>query len=235
MLEPRMQRHDLVWISPEAVQYAQAAGPMPMEPTRALSLLHRWAHCKYPLIVARQDNLPATHPGDRWLRVGLAEPPSWGKRRMGYLVRRVDVLLHRRGPALGDVLHCLPLPWQKPASALVQALAHLRVQAHVFGSAAIQCTTDLTCLHAGSDLDLLFVPPSWPAAQALCLLLEDLRKAHPACPMDGEVLNPDGQAVHWRELLSRPDQLLCKSLQGVRLLDVEEYCEGFEYAPEARA
>ncbi|HEX4916736.1 MAG TPA: malonate decarboxylase holo-[acyl-carrier-protein] synthase [Limnobacter sp.] len=235
MLNMGFARHDLVWIAPEAVQHALPAGPLPMEPMRALALLHRWAHCKYPLIVARQDNLPVEYTAEAWLRVGLAEPPAWGKRRMGYLVRKSDVLLHRHGPALAEVLHQLPGAWQKPASVLVQALPQLKVQARVFGSTAIQCTTNLSCLHAGSDLDLLLTPADWPAAQAACLLLEDLRLAHPGCRIDGEIINPHGEAVQWQELVRRPSQLLSKGLHGVRLLDVEEFCEPFEHAGQVQA
>ena len=62
-------RHELVWLKLDAVKHAQYGGPAPMEPVAALSLLHRWVLGNYPLIVARQTDVP-----EGLLRIGLLNP-----------------------------------------------------------------------------------------------------------------------------------------------------------------
>lgn len=223
-------RHDLVWLKLDAVKHAEYAGPALMEPLRALSLLHRWVLGNYPLIVARQNDVP-----QGCLRVGLAEPASWGKRRLAYLVNVDNIERHQSGPLLGDVVQRLPQPWQAGASALAAGVKELGVSAHVYGSTAIEVLTSLPCITANSDLDVLFKPADWAAAKALCVRLNQLRLTHPECKVDGEVLNPAGDAVHWLELSQQRIQLLAKSNQVVRLIDPDEYQGAFHRVQRSAA
>lgn len=215
-------RHDLVWLKLDAVKHAEYAGPTPMEPMRALSLLHRWVLCNYPLIVARQNDMP-----QGCLRVGLAEPASWGKRRLAFLVDLNDIERRQAGPLLGDIIHRLPSAWQAGAAELAASVKELGVPAHVYGSTALEVLTSLPCVTANSDLDVLFKPAGWAAAKALCVRLNQLRLTHPEFKVDGEVLNPAGDAVHWLELSQQRVQLLAKSNQVVRLIDLDEYRGAF--------
>ena len=223
-------RHDLVWLKVNAVKHAEYAGPTPMEPMRALSLLHRWVLGNYPLIVARQNDVP-----QGCLRVGLAEPASWGKRRLAFWVNTDDIERCQPGPLLGDIIHRVPQAWQAGAAQLAASVKELGVPAHVYGSSAMEVLTGLPCITANSDLDVLFKPASRAAAKALCVRLNQLRLAHPEFKVDGEVLNPAGDAVHWLELSQQRLQLLAKSNQVVRLIDLDEYQSAFQLAERSAA
>lgn len=232
-----MHRHDLVWLKLNAVQHAQYLGPAPMELPPALSLLHRWVLGNYPLIVARQHDVPAG-----FLRVGLAEPAAWGKRRLSYLVKSSDIEQHQQGPNLARVFHELPQPWQAGATALHAFLEEQKIAACVYGSTAVQALTALPCITANSDLDILFKPRSWVAVNALCVQLHALQTSHPEFKVDGEVLSPAGFAVQWQELFQMlktfdqlPNKLLAKSNTSVFLIDLHQYKQGFECAVRSAA
>lgn len=220
-------RHDLVWLKLDAVRHAEYAGPAPMEPIRALSLLHRWVLSGHPLIVARQEDvLP------HCLRVGLAEPPSWGKKRLSFIVNSQGIEKHQQGPSLAAVLPLLPQHWQPGGGELQFFLAKHSIAAHVYGSSAVQVLTGLPCMTESSDLDVLFKPSSWADAEKLCLFLHALQNQYPEFKVDGEVLSPSGDAVQWRELLrsfSDPNsQLLVKTNHAVNLLGLSIYRSGFQ-------
>lgn len=218
----KFNRHDLVWLHLDAVKHAEYAGPAPIEPIGALSLLHRWVSGNYPLIMARQEALPLGQ-----VRVGLAEPPSWGKRRLAFLVKPEDIARQQPGPLLAEVVHQLPEQWQAGLAALASGLQHAGVPAQVYGSSAIEVLTGLPCITAHSDLDLLFKPATWADAEALCALLSALRLSHPDLRIDGEVLNPAGDAVNWQELAMQCKRLLAKSDHCVRMMDLLEYQQSF--------
>lgn len=220
-------RHDLVWLKLDAVRHAEYAGPAPMEPISALSLLHRWVLSGYPLIVARQEDvLP------HCLRVGLAEPPSWGKKRLSFIVNSQGIEKHQQGLNLANVLPGLPQHWQAGAVALQGFLDEHNIAAHVYGSSAVQVLTGLPCLTESSDLDVLFKPVSWLEAEKLCLFLIALQTEYPEFKVDGEVLNPSGQAVQWRELhrsFSDPNsKLMVKTNHTVKLVALATYQQGFQ-------
>lgn len=223
-------RHDLMWLKLDAVKHAEYTGPAAMEPISALSLLHRWVLCDYPLIVARQAEVPAGQ-----VRVGLAEPASWGKRRLSFLVNVEDIARHQQGPLLADILSKLPCAWKTGAVALIAALRELNVPAHVYGSSAIEALTGLPCITANSDLDVLFKPANWVATQALCHCLDKLRLQCPEFKVDGEVLNPQGVAVNWQELSQQPAQLLVKTNEEVRLIEFNEYQQAFSRCVQGAA
>lgn len=231
-------RHELVWLKLDAVKHAQYAGPAPMEPVAALSLLHRWVLGNYPLIVARQTEVP-----EGLLRIGLAEPASWGKRRLSFLVHTTHIAQHQQGPQLAEVIAKLvarppaarstalftelssefAAAWRSGAAALLNILNELNIPAQVYGSAAIEALTGLPCLTANSDIDVLFKPADWASAQALCSHLQQLQTAHPQFKVDGEVLSPSGLAVHWKEILQQPGKVLAKCNNAVHLIELDQY------------
>lgn len=215
-------RHDLVWLCIDAVKHAEYCGPAPMEPISALSLLHRWVLGQYPLIVARQADVP-----QGLLRVGLAEPASWGKRRLSFLVNTTDVSRHHQGPLFNDVIEKLPLAWHSGAKSLQAILDESNITAHVYGSASIEVLTGLPCITDNSDLDVLFKPASWEGIMGLCAGLKRLSLEHPAFKVDGEILNPAGDAVQWLELCSQNEQVLAKSNTAVRLMKLSEFKRAF--------
>src|SRR3954447_17708746 len=72
-----------------------------------------------------------------------------------------------------------------------------------------------------SDVDLLFAPRGWGAVEELLAALGGLDGFGSADGprLDGEILLPDGGAVAWRELASRPSKLLVKGPMDVTLRD----------------
>ena len=224
----RFNRHDFVWLKLDAVKHAEYAGPAPMEPISALSLLHRWVLGGYPLIVARQGDMPPN-----CLRVGLAEPASWGKRRLSFVVNVQGIQKYQHGPDLGTVIPQLPQHWQAGAHALNSFLIHQGIHAHVYGSSAVQHLSGLPCVTENSDLDLLFKPLAWLQVENLCGYLNSLQALHPAFRIDGEILSPCGHAVQWRELAralpEHPAQLLCKTSHEVKLLSLADFRSGFAF------
>lgn len=219
-------RHDLVWLKLDAVKLAEYAGPAPIEPLSALSLLHRWVLGEYPLIVARQADVP-----EGFLRIGLAEPASWGKRRLSFVVNAGDIERHQHGPLLAAVLPQLPQHWRACLTALQSFLTGQNIAVHVYGSYAVQALTGVPCITESSDIDVLFKPMRWRDAESLCLFLGALQAEYPECRIDGEVLSPSGLAVQWRELLrSLSDasvQLLVKTNHDVKLVGLAGYQSGF--------
>lgn len=224
MPEPTLERHDLVWLAPAAVDAARPASPRCATDPEASRLLAGWTGAGHPLIVARQDGAV----GAGQIRLGLALPPALGKRRLAFLVARHDIVRSMPPPALSAAaLGALPAHW-RPLLSSALALPAMRAAApRFYGSAAMQFATGLTCLGTGSDLDLLLTPPDWPAALAACRALVALDD--PRCPprLDGEIRNAAGDAVAWRELAADSRQVLVKSLNEVRLVGRAAFADGF--------
>lgn len=223
-----LERHDLVWLAPAAVGTtvgaAQPASPCCAADSEARRLLAHWVGAGHPLIVARQDDTVA----EGQIRLGLALPPALGKHRLAFLVARHDIVRSMPPPPLSvTALDALPAHW-RPLLTTALALPELITAApRFYGSAAMQFATGLSCLGADSDLDLLLTPPDWPAALAACRALVALDD--PRCPprLDGEIRNPAGDAVAWRELAAASRQVLVKSLDQVRLVGREAFADGF--------
>lgn len=228
MPERPLERHDLVWLAPAAVGSTvgavQPVGPCCAADPEASRLLADWVGAGHPLIVARQDDTVAAGQ----VRLGLALPPALGKRRLAFLVGRHNIVRSMPSPALTvAALSVLPAHWRPLLTTVLALPEMLAARPRFYGSAAMQFETGLSCLDAGSDLDLLLTPPDWPAALAACRALVALDD--PRCPprLDGEIRNKTGDAVAWRELATDSRQVLVKSLDQVRLVDRTTFADGF--------
>lgn len=228
MPERPLERHDLVWLAPTAVGSTvgtvQPVGPSCAADPEASRLLADWVGAGHPLIVARQDDTVAAGQ----VRLGLALPPALGKRRLAFLVARNDIVRSIPPPALTvAALGVLPAQWRPLLTTVLALPEMLAAKPRFYGSAAMQFATGLSCLDAGSDLDLLLFPPDWPAALAACRALVALDD--PRCPprLDGEIRNISGDAVAWRELAADSRQVLVKSFNQVRLIGREAFADGF--------
>ena len=78
-----------------------------------------------------------------------------------------------------------------------------------------------------SDLDLLLSPTSWAAAVAVAALLATIDESVAGPRLDGEIWNPDGVAVAWRELATRPQRVLTKSRTRVELVRSTSFAGSF--------
>jgi phosphoribosyl-dephospho-CoA transferase len=173
-----------------------------------------WRRRGFPLVVARRQ--PADGEDD--LRLGLALPD---KRRIGVHVAAPAAVEHAGPPALAAALASAPEAWWPRLGAVVRLADELGVPARVFGSLAWQHLSGLAYVRPGSDVDLLFTPRRWAMVEGLLAALVDLDGFCPADGprLDGEIQLPDGGAVAWRELATRPARLLVKGSMDVTLRD----------------
>lgn len=229
MPERALERHDLVWLAPQAAAAAQPAGPCCAADPEAARLLADWVAAGHPLIVARQDG----ELGAAQIRLGLALPPALGKRRLAFRVARADIARSARPPALSAAA-ALPESWRPLVASLLGVPAIVAAAPRVYGSAAMQIATGLACVGADSDLDLLLTPPDWPAALAACRALAAFNAPRDGPRVDGEIRNRSGEAVAWRELAADSRQVLVKSRDAVRLVGRQAFAEGF-FAPAGAA
>ncbi len=215
-LEPARQRHRLVLVSPDGWRrLLRSRADLGGDP-----LVAAWADWGWPLIARRAG--PADGCG---LALGLALPPSHGKRRIAVTVRPEDVVATRPPPLLAEAGAVAPAPWARTLDRVSAVTEALGTPARVFGGLAWQWVTGLPYLTATSDLDLL-LPCAGPARiDAQTAALASIEAAAPM-RIDGELVRPDGAAVNWRELHRGADEVLVKSAAGVAMLDRGLFLEG---------
>lgn len=216
-----MRRHDLAWVRPgAAVRFLCGALD------EALSAqVAAWIAVGRPLVVARQL------AGGSEALLGLTLPAAEGRRRVGCLVERADLLQVRRPLAIAKCLHRLADDVAAPLAALAERLAAAGVSAGVYGSLAWEALSGEGYRHPESDVDLICDVASIAQAEACLRLLADGAAALP-CGLDGEIRFPDGCAVAWRELASAwgkaNARVLVKGGVDVGLLPLSVVLEQFE-------
>jgi phosphoribosyl-dephospho-CoA transferase len=204
-----LRRHDLVQVDPAAWAAVLAARP----DLGALAILTGWAQAGRPLVARRRS---ADDP-DGQLALGLPLPPALGKRRIAVTLDPAAIVRVERFPLLRSITHGVPPAWRPATTALLRLAAAVGIEPLVFGSLAWSALTGLDYLGPASDLDLLW-PIDW--AQGVSGLLDGLRSIAPSAPMrlDGEILDPEGRGVDWRELASGAPEVQGKTLAGVELI-----------------
>ncbi len=234
MREMRRQRHFLVWLRSGCASMAQPTGigyQIASERNRldAIALLAEWILARRPLVLGRQEGV---QPG--MIRLGLPLPPSQDKRRLGFDLPLATVTLSSAPPPLDAIGDDLPESWQ-PTLAALRASPQVRACApRVFGSVAMQRLTGLPYLTGSSDLDLILSPPDWAAARAAIDTLLGIEAVDAKPRIDGEIVDPLGRAVCWRELAGATDTLLSKHLDGVALIARRDFIDAFGHADRER-
>ena len=193
-----MQRHDLVWIDPQAAWTTLSPQAEPR--------LRAWVQARLPLVVARRD--PAVDGTQ--LRLGVPLPLDEGRQRLSLRIGRDAVIRHARPPRLTEVIDALSAAWRPALQALQQDCRAQDEFPRVFGSHAWQALTGLDYLHAGSDLDLLWQVEGHRHALQVCALLQDWEIRY-GMRADGELLFDAAHAVNWREYASAATQVLVKA------------------------
>ena len=206
-------RHARVWPSTRG---RAALASVICDPA-AQAALALWDARDWPLVVRRSD--ADELQVDDTLAVGLALPPSLGKRRFKFRLPRDAIAAHAPPFALDDVVAVLGPPLQRALTPLARAATRARIVLRVFGSAAWQAQTGLDYLHADSDLDLLMQPTTSTELQSTIALLERVAP-NLAIRLDGEIVFPGGDAVAWREWAREngPAHVLVKSAARVALM-----------------
>lgn len=219
-----MHRHDLAWLWPHTAGAARPAGGSCAPAHAARALLDDWIERGHPLIVTRQS--PGSGAG---IALGLALPPAWGKARLAFLVPRECVRETMPPPTLASARERLPQAWRPKLRALLASSEVAAASPRVYGSAAIEALTGEPCLGLTSDLDLLLSPPTWAAAVAVAAAVAAIDEAIAEPRLDGEIWNPEGVAVAWRELAARPQRVLAKGHTDVELVSLASF--GTSFAP----
>ncbi len=204
-----LRRHDLVRLSAEGWQQAVAQHD---DATIRQCLAHCSSH-DWPAVVATQGR-DGAHQDD--VALGIATPPSWGRRRIGL---RVSASALRCGeiafPRWNDCARQMSIP--EPLRAAFDAgLAEHANTIRMYGSFGWQQLTGLSYVTDGSDLDLLLEPANAMHADRMAFALATVNVAGPR--LDGELCFPNGSAVAWREWIEwrtgRADVVLVKRLEG---------------------
>jgi phosphoribosyl-dephospho-CoA transferase len=206
----RVQRQQLVWLTPEGWAQALAA---PWDDSLRPCLAH-WAGHGLPLVVTRQRQ-----GAEDGIATGLPAPARWHRRRLSLAVAPRHVLFGAEFPPADALIRHLPGAASATWRALLASLAALDCRPRVYGGYGWQVLTGLAYVHAQSDIDLLLPVTSAPQADAVVRHLSAVAWVGPR--LDGELLFPDGAAIAWREWAAwrhgQATQVLVKRLHGVAL------------------
>src|SRR5689334_4873123 len=217
-----LRRHCRVW--PTATGYAALASDA--DDSKARKTIGQWCACGWPFVVRRRnDNEPCS---DQTVAIGLALPPSLGKRRLNLRLPRSEVASHAPPLTLDEVVAFANPQLGDALTPLARAAARECVRLRVFGSAAWQAQTGLHYMHRDSDLDLLIEPNARGELEAAIALLERIQPLV-AIRLDGEIVFPGGDAVAWREwALSKANRVLVKNVDRVVLMERDELVSRFD-------
>lgn len=240
MPDTQRQRHSVVWLRPGCASLAKpthVACQLDSEQSGpdAIAVLAEWILARRPLVVSRQEG---TQPG--MIRLGLPLPPDRGKRRLGFDVPMTNVMLSAAPPPLHALGEGLPESFQSTLAALCTRQEIRACAPRAFGSVAMQWLTGLPYLTDASDLDLALSPPDWATARAAIdtLLGIEADRAQPQVRqrpgIDGEIIDPLGRAICWRELAGAADTLLSKHVDGVALIARSDFIDAFGRADRGR-
>lgn len=184
-----------------------------------------WLTANRPLVVARQ---PCDETPSDTIAVGLALPPTQGKRRIALSVASHDIVRYTAPLLLADTLVHAPIDWQSALSELDAAVMGIGIELRVFGSLAWQALSGIQYVTPHSDIDLLWHPRSLVQLQQGIALLASWELAS-GLRADGEVLFGGGSAVSWREwaTLKPGDErrVLVKRASSAQLVKASELLE----------
>jgi phosphoribosyl-dephospho-CoA transferase len=207
MVEPplRIERHQMVQVDPAAWTSALSALQQGPEET----VVAEWAMRGWPLIGRRA----ACEDVEGLVPLGLPLPPSLGRRRLMLRLPPEAIRERRRPPLLEACSVIAPVAWRATIDELLAVDADVRC----FGSLAWQWLTHLPYLTPTSDLDLLWTVKNAGEANAMVERIAPIADRAPM-RLDGELLLPSGQAVHWREWASDAPDVLAKSVDGIAMV-----------------
>jgi phosphoribosyl-dephospho-CoA transferase len=206
-------RHDLVFVGPQGWRAMLGT----REDLAVDPLVARWSREGWPTI--RRRAVPGEPIG---LPLGMPLPPFAGKKRLSFVLESDDIVSIARPPLLGAVSEAAPLAWQPTLDRLAELVVRHSVQARVFGSLAWGMLTGLDYVTGRSDLDLLLDVGGEADLDGLTAGVAAIEAAAPM-RIDGELMRDDGAAVNWREYRAGAGQVLVKRIDGVSLIDRQQF------------
>lgn len=209
--ESALRRHDLVWLDETRWRDALLT-PLPGEWLEPLS---RWFSRGRPAVVRRRDSNAA-----RALSLGVALPPAQGKLKFPLLVDP-SALVRSSGPlTLAAAAVSAPTHWQTWLQCMLVSARRIGVELRVYGSVAWQHLSGEPYLTPSSDVDLLWSAGNPTQLEEMLEILIQWQRAS-GLSADGELLFFDG-AVAWKELLSRPSNVLVKRTAALEMRPLAE-------------
>lgn len=163
---------------------------------QAAACLRHWAAHRLPLIVTRQPE-PRHTLDPHLVHLGLPAPDSLGQLRLRLQVEPRDLQLLDECPRAEAVVASLPAEARRAWLATCRRLDALGLEARVYGSHGWQALTALDHVRPRSDVDLWLAVRDVAQADAAAATLATFDASDPR--LDGELMFPDGRAVHWRE------------------------------------
>ncbi|WP_025886099.1 malonate decarboxylase holo-[acyl-carrier-protein] synthase [Asaia prunellae] len=213
------QRHDLINLSPSVWQKL-----IKNQKSQAVrNALYFWQNRALPLMCRRRSSEDRAD----LVPVCIAFPPSWKVTRLRLQIDPDDIENIVMPPALQQIAHRLPSAQQEQAwtiSTLIKAETGLTPR--LFGSVLWQGISGLPYLRDTSDLDLLWIMPDWSRHAVFDLVARLIVvEKQLSCSLDGEIVLPDGRAVHWREIAKESPvaDLLVKTAANVCLMSQEAF------------
>lgn len=224
MADSAPARHDFIWLEADSGALARALPGSTAALTDAGAQLREWTAAGRPLVMSRQ---PRELPPGRTL-LGLPLPPAAGKHRIAFDVPTSRIARRAPPPPLRAIAGLLPAHWQSTLTALISNTDIAATSPRAFGSAAMHALTGVNCLGEDSDLDLLLTPGSRQAALRALEALGAL-VAQGTCPqLDGEMVDRQGRAASWRELLGDSPKVLFKHIARVGMTSREDFLAACE-------
>ncbi len=204
-VEP-LQRHDLLRVDPRGWQRMLAL----RSDLAQLPHVAAWARHGWPVIARR----PLCGETPTRIAAAISLPSPARNRGLALQLERADVIGRAAPLDVRAAQAAAPASWRATLAALAAIAEQLDTQAHVFGSLLWQTLTGLRYVRADSDLDLMWRVTHAAQARALAAAIAAAAAASPM-RIDGELLLPDGAAVHWREFRQAPRRVLVKTLRAV--------------------
>lgn len=170
-----------------------------------------WRSAGRPFIVASRAGGDDRHS----VRLGLATPD---KRRHAFHIGCQAIVRMAPPPALdGRLVKIAPIDWAPVLRRVAEDGGRAGFLISAFGSLAWTARSGVRFVREDSDADLLFQAAPSAAGRTFYRFLEACAE-HDLPRLDGELILDDGQAVAWRELARRPDELIVKRAGTPRLV-----------------
>jgi phosphoribosyl-dephospho-CoA transferase len=207
------RRHDLVWLAPLAIRVPERDEE---------SLVSDWILKERPFVVRRKDD-----PAEERISLGFQQPIAQDKQKIFLSVTQDKITRKIHPLQLSEILNMLPPSVLDRIEEVLFWANRIDLQPRVYGSFSWQALTGETYVTENSDLDLLWYVRHPDQMDDLLNYL-NLTQKKLSLKIDGEIIFPNHQAIAWRELQMKTQDVLVKSSGGVELISRDRIGEFFD-------